>query len=240
MSSPPADFFHDAYDRTEIAYGMEPSPELAAYLKQVCVQDGRALDLGAGAGRDTLAMASSGYHVTSVDMSPRGVQRIQERAAEFGLGDRIDARVGDVRDLELPADHYDAVIATTVLDHIPSQDAEALWKKIIGSLTDVGVIYVQVHTTEDPGSGQYPGNLSDAPISETADAVINYFRPNQLVSWACHPDANLRVLRYEERIEWDCTHGPPHQHGKAVLLAVRAGYFPSWYGQPPAFPPSKE
>jgi hypothetical protein len=37
-------------------------------------------------------------------------------------------------------------------------------------------------------------------------------------------------------LEWDYTHGPEHLHGKAVLLAVRDGWHPDWYGQPAAFP----
>ena len=72
-------------------------------------------------------------------------------------------------------------------------------------------------------------------MSETADAVINYFEPNQLLNLACDAEADLRVLPYEERLEWDYTHGPEHLHGKAILLATRRGFHPEWYGQPPAF-----
>lgn len=241
MNSPPTDFFHDAYNRDDVAYGLQPSAALDAFLQQIGGVAGgetppRAIDLGAGAGRDSLALAAAGYHVRSVDMSPRGVARINERAARAGLDGRIVTDVADVREIDFPADHYDAVIATTVLDHIPAADAVAVWARMAASLSDHGMMYVQVHTTEDPGSGQFPGNQSTAPISETAGAVINYFAPNQLATWACAPDARLRILRYEERLEWDTTHGPPHQHGKAILLAVRAGYHPDWFGQPAAFP----
>ncbi|MEM6980466.1 MAG: class I SAM-dependent methyltransferase [Planctomycetota bacterium] len=238
MTAPSTDFFHDAYNRDDIAYGLDPSGAITEYLRQVGLSGGHALDLGAGAGRDSLALARAGYQVKSVDMSPRGIERIIERASEIGVDDRITPVVADVREIDFPVDTYDAIIATTVLDHIPADDAETVWRQMAASLTHRGVLYVQVHTTEDPGSGQLPGSEIDAPISETADAVINYFQPNQLVSWACHPEADLRVLRYEERREWDETHGDPHQHGKAILLAVRSGHFPDWYGQPPAFPKS--
>ena len=123
-----------------------------------------------------------------------------------------------------------------MLDHIPAIDAMDLWHRMTAALTDNGFLYVEVHTTEDPGSDCYPGSESDAPVSETANAVVNYFAPNQLARWATATDSGLRVLRYEERLEWDYTHGPEHLHGKAVLLAVRSGTHPDWYGQPPAFP----
>jgi len=229
------DPFFEPYDRDEIAYGEQPSAELAEFLRQVRPQ-GRALDLGAGAGRDSIALARAGLEVTAVDLSQRGLQRVVQRAAKVGLGDQVVTRVADVRDLELSPLSFDAIVATTVLDHIPSADAIELWKKITAALTDHGFLYVQVHTTEDPGCDRSPGRESKAPVSETADAVINYFAPNQLARWATEPDSRLRILRYEERLEWDYTHGSEHQHGKAILLAVRAGWHPEWYGQPPAFP----
>lgn len=229
------DYFFDAYDRDEIAYGIEPSAALDAFLKQSPQGNGVAVDLGAGAGRDTIALAAAGYQVTSVDLSDRGLARIAERAKQFEVADRVQTNLCDVRKFEFPENHYDAVIATTVLDHIPADDAVTVWQRMCDSLTDHGMIYVQVHTTEDPGSDQSPGNQRSEPVSETAGAVINYFSPNQLASWAIAPESRLRILRYEERLEWDYTHGPEHQHGKAILLAVREGFHPDWFGQPAAF-----
>ena len=234
------DFFFQAYDRDEIAYGMTPSSALAAFLNQIDSENLKskplALDLGAGAGRDTLAVAKAGFHVTSVDISQRGLQRITQRAEEQGVAENVTTKLSDVREFDLPANQYDALIATTVLDHIPAADAKEVWFRMAHALTDTGMMFVEVHTTEDPGCPEWPGNQSDAPVSETAGAVINYFSPNQLAAWALDPKSNLRILRYEERLEWDYTHGPEHQHGKAILLAVRDRHHPSWYGQPAAFP----
>jgi cyclopropane fatty-acyl-phospholipid synthase-like methyltransferase len=230
-----ADPFFEPYDRDQVAYGSVPSSAVQAYLDQVTVPVGcKALDLGAGAGRDSLALARAGFDVTSVDLSQRGLDRIVERAEKSGLGERVNPTVGDVRELDLPVNHYDAIVATTVLDHLPPEDAEAVWSRMVAALAPQGFLFAEVHTTEDPGSDRWPGSARDAPVSETAAAVINYFAPNQLVEWALQ--AKLRVLRYEERLEWDYTHGPEHLHGKAVLLAVPQGFHPNWFGQPAAFP----
>ena len=235
MTKQSADPFFEPYDRDEIAYGATPSAPLAEYLKQIN-PIGNALDLGAGAGRDTIALANAGMNVTAVDLSERGLQRISHRAIQSGVGERVQTQVGDVRSIEIEPASYDGIVATTVLDHIPHRDAINLWTRITKALTNRGFLYVEVHSTEDPGCDQMPGRDSDAPVSETASAVVNYFTPNRLAQWATDPDAGLRILRYEERLEWDYTHGPEHLHGKAVLLAVRAGAHPCWYGQPSAFP----
>ena len=233
--TPAADPFFEPYDREDIAYGDQPSAALAAYLQQIS-ESGEALDLGAGAGRDTIALATAGYRVRAVDLSDRGLARIQQRAADAGVSHLVETQAADVRKVEMPRSKYAAIVATTVLDHLPPADARALWRKMTEALTATGFLYVQVHTTEDPGSDREPGASCDAPISETADAVINYFAPNQLAVWAADSESRLRILRYEERLEWDYTHGPEHLHGKAVLLAVRDGHHPQWYGQPAAFP----
>ncbi|WP_182866622.1 class I SAM-dependent methyltransferase [Rhodopirellula sp. JC639] len=234
----PTDPFFEPYDRDDIAYGDVPSAPLAAYLEQVDC-GGRALDLGAGAGRDTIALARVGFHVTAVDLSPRGAQRIRQRAETAGVGGQVETCVANVCDHEIPPGAFDAICATTVLDHIPAEDARRVWKRMTAGLCAGGVLYVEVHSTEDPGSDRHPGIESDAPKSETADAVINYFAPNQLARWAVAEEAELRILRYEERLEWDYTHGPEHLHGKAILLAVKTGAHPAWYGQPAAFPRRK-
>lgn len=229
------DPFEEPYSRDEIAYGDVPSGPLAAYLSQVPCS-GRALDLGAGAGRDTLALAKAGFDVTAVDLSPRGAERIRQRAQSKGVGDRVTTCVADVCNYGIEARTFDAICATTVLDHLPAESARSVWQQMVDGVRDAGVLYVEVHSTEDPGSDVPPGCESDAPTSETAGAVINYFRPNQLIGWALQSQNALRVLHYEERLEWDYTHGPEHLHGKAILLAVKANAYPPWYGAPAAFP----
>jgi len=227
------DFFFEAYDREDIAYGLEPSAELASYLLQVQPQ-GDAIDLGAGAGRDTLVLAQAGLNVCAVDLSRRGLRRVTERAKRLGLLQRIVTLVADAREVDLPANRFTALVATTVLCHMSEDDGLALWHRMVDAITKVGMIYAEVHTTEDPGSGESPGRENQNPISETAAAVVHYFRPGELLRWAMS-SPSIRVLRYEERLEWDYTHGDPHQHGKAILVAVRSGYFPNWYGHPVAF-----
>ncbi len=231
---PADDLFVDLYQRDTPGYGLQPSSELASYLKQVKPQ-GRAWDLGAGAGRNTLALARAGLHVSAFDLSVTGVQRIDELADELHLGKRIEARVTDIRELQFPVGELSVVVATTVLDHIPTVDFAKVWERIETSLASDGFIYAEVHTTEDPGCTQAPGLDNPFPISETASAVQHYFGPGELLQ-AATKSKRLRVLYYQERQEWDYTHGAPHHHGKAILCAVTRGFYPPWYGYPLAFP----
>jgi len=241
------DPFAALYDRDDPAYGLEPSPELEAYLRQCPPPTGgpggrpRALDLGAGAGRDTLLLARLGMDVLAVDGSATGLRRLREQAAAEGLGSRVVAEAGDVRDVGRWArpGGYAAIAATTILDHLPPADLAAIWPPLVSSLAEAGVLYVEVHTREDPGA--HTAASAPGPASESADQVEHHFGANELLRLAADRGPGggdgLRVLRYEERREWDTTHGRPHRHGKAALLAVRGDARPAYYGHPAVHPP---
>ncbi len=225
--------FDEAYARSQPAYGRQASSPLVVFLGQTGHQ-GIAWDLGAGAGRDTMAIARAGYHVHCFDRSEKGLQRIRQQAMESELEDRIKATRADIRELEFSRDSLGLIVATTVLDHIPAADSRKVFRELTGALNDHGVIYVEVHTTDDPGCKDCPPQFRSAPVSETASAVVNYFEPNRLAEWAVHDESQLRILHYEERLEWDTTHGPHHLHGKAILLAERRGAHRLWRGELPA------
>ncbi|WP_153557844.1 class I SAM-dependent methyltransferase [Roseimaritima sediminicola] len=232
-ASPDDDPFYDVYDREQPAYGMTPSAELAAYLRQ-CHPAGRALDLGAGGGRDTLELARAGLQVVAIDRSQRGLDLVMRRAEASGLAARVTTQAMDVQDCQLEPNAYRVIVATTVLDHIPMPASRRLWQQMVAALQERGAMYVEVHTSDDPGSSYGAGAQRQGPVSETASHVINHFPPNRLLQMAIETPG-LRVLRYEERAEWDYTHGPEHLHAKAVLLATKATLSPDWYGYPAAF-----
>ncbi|GAB2611050.1 class I SAM-dependent methyltransferase [Kocuria arenosa] len=79
--------------------GAQPHPEVAALLDRTAGQRAggppTALDLGAGTGRHTLALAAAGYDPTALDFSPSAVRTITDALAERGLPGR--ALVADLR-----------------------------------------------------------------------------------------------------------------------------------------------
>ncbi|MDP9797385.1 SAM-dependent methyltransferase [Catenuloplanes nepalensis] len=57
---------------------------------------GTALDLGCGAGGDTIWLARQGWQVTAVDIAHTAIDRLRTHAAELGLADRVTAERHDL------------------------------------------------------------------------------------------------------------------------------------------------
>jgi len=208
--------FDVLYDRDTTAYGLKACPELQAVLNQGLVQ-GSCLDLGAGAGRDALAMARHGLHVTAIDTSRRGIERLHRLADCEELEHLIDARVADVSELCWAEQEYGLINAVTLLDHLDCPSIDHVWRAMCGALSAKGIINVQVHTVADPGCAEVAGPMDEASVSESAGYVRHYFEPNELLEMA---NGCLSVLRYEQRLERDNTHDRMHVHSKATLLAT--------------------
>jgi len=222
--------FDRVYQDNDQTYGNAPSEELIRYVDQCVRGGGRALDLAAGLGRDTLALAQRGLHVTAVDVAEGGLQHLMENARDRGLADHVEIVVQDIVAYAYPIKAFDVIVATTAFDHIERDKTRAVLPQIAAALTDTGVLYAEVHTTEDPGSPTGFGHELNAPVSETADAIAHYFEPNELLNVI---GKHLRIVHYEERREWDHTHGRPHVHGKAIALAVPKNAHPPYRGDHP-------
>jgi arsenite methyltransferase len=83
------------------------------------------LDLGCGAGTDTLVaaqMVAPSGRVTGIDMTPEMLSRAQAAAAAMGATN-VDFVEGDVEQLPFPAESFDVAISNGVIDLIPDKDA---------------------------------------------------------------------------------------------------------------------
>lgn len=95
---------------------------LTEYLDVMRVDNARSvLDMGCGTGigsRALLRRPRFTGKVLGVDLSPYLVQVAERLAAEEGFSERVEFRAGDTRNLAVPADAFDAVIAPTLVSHV--------------------------------------------------------------------------------------------------------------------------
>jgi ubiquinone/menaquinone biosynthesis C-methylase UbiE len=79
------------------------------------------LDIGCGTGvaaRTIARRANFSGRVTGIDLSPYLVEAAKHLADEEGLGDLVEFRSGDTRDLDISDGRFDAVVAHTLVSHV--------------------------------------------------------------------------------------------------------------------------
>ncbi|MEO8253845.1 MAG: class I SAM-dependent methyltransferase [Flavobacterium sp.] len=95
------------------------------------------LDLGCGAGNYTLKMLSKvpDLNCTLIDLSPNMLNKAKERVSEATTGE-VKTIQGDIREIELPKNHFDIILAGAVLHHLREDaDWELVFQKLFDSLT---------------------------------------------------------------------------------------------------------
>ena len=96
----------------------------------------RVLDLGSGAGSDSLVAAlqvGPEGSVTGIDMTPEMVEKARTGAAELGLGN-VTFVEGEAERLPFADESFDVVISNGVIDLIPDKDAVfAELQRVLGS-----------------------------------------------------------------------------------------------------------
>ena len=83
------------------------------------------VDLGAGTGFVTMALAPRVASVLAVDISPAMTEALAERAADAGLAN-VSAEVTDLKDFRLPPAYADLIVSSYALHHLADADKRAL------------------------------------------------------------------------------------------------------------------
>ena len=97
-------------------------------LEMVCTQAGlkegdRVLDVGCGWGSFPLwAATRHGARVLGITLSPPQAERARQRAEEAGVGDQVEIRVMDYRDLA--GERFDAIACIGMVEHVGAEQID--------------------------------------------------------------------------------------------------------------------
>lgn len=72
------------------------------------------LDIGCGAGRNAVPLASQGHRLTGIDSSPPMLEAARQRAFEAGVEEQCEFRLGTMERLDVPPASFDLVVAQGV------------------------------------------------------------------------------------------------------------------------------
>jgi SAM-dependent methyltransferase len=108
---------------------------------------GTILELGAGSGRVTVALARGGHEVVAIDSSPAMLARLRSRAAALpkAAGSRIEVRAGDLRDFDVKRKFPLVIAAFNVFEHLYTRgEVHAALERIAAHLSPGGALAFDV------------------------------------------------------------------------------------------------
>jgi tellurite methyltransferase len=125
------------YAKDEYFMGKDPVPFLVQHLD--LLPKGKVLDVAMGEGRNGVYLATKGFRVIGLDISPRGLEKAQKLAAEQRVV--IETKAVDLEQYRLEPDSYEVVLCTYYLqrDLVP---------QIKAALKSGGVAVIETYNTD--------------------------------------------------------------------------------------------
>ena len=146
MSDETARAWDDKYRERQALPEREPSGFLVENAG-LLPPGGRALDVAMGSGRNAVYLASLGFEVTGVEISPVGCEQALESARSAGV--RIEAVCADLETWAVPESAFEVVIDFNYLQR-------DLCPRLAAALGRGGVLVFETFTTEQRQFGWGP------------------------------------------------------------------------------------
>lgn len=141
------DMWDGRYRERGAVWGGEPNRFVVEVATDI--EPGTALDLGCGQGRNALWLASLGFDVTGLDLSPVAVEQAEAMAAELGIDATFEAV--DLLEWDPEGRVWDLVLLAYI--HLPEVLRKRVHAAALKAVAPGGRVVVIAHHLDNYGSG---------------------------------------------------------------------------------------
>jgi cyclopropane fatty-acyl-phospholipid synthase-like methyltransferase len=133
-------FWNTRFKEAEFAYGTEPNDFLKSKI-QAFKPNSKILCLAEGEGRNAVFLAEHNHHVTAVDYSQEGLNKLKKLASDKNLS--IETVCIDLNHYKIEENKWDAIIC--IFGHFPESLRKAVFKQVYSGLKKDGVFLMEAY-----------------------------------------------------------------------------------------------
>jgi 2-polyprenyl-3-methyl-5-hydroxy-6-metoxy-1,4-benzoquinol methylase len=166
------EFWDDRYGSAERYWSGQPNAQLVAQVDGL--PPGEALDAGCGEGADAIWLASRGWTVTGVDVSPVALNRAAGHAAALGeqIASRITWQQADLLTWAPEPERFDLVTAAFM--HLPGEAFGLFQRRLAAAVRPGGTLLMITHDPSDLHANVgRPGDSRMFPSAEDLAAALD-------------------------------------------------------------------
>jgi len=203
------------YKKRKFYWGLKPDPLLVKYLSRI--PKGKALDIGAGEGRNSFILARNGFKVEAIDKNKERLKKCREIAEKYRLP--IETKAIDIRNFEFKPNKYSLILDILALSFLKFSEVKEIIPKIKKSLKRNGIFYMVAFSTKDPAFTRLKFKKLEIDEKNTfylpkLKIFRHFFERKELLKLL----KNFEILKIEERKVRDISHSRIHFH--RIIIAI--------------------
>jgi 2-polyprenyl-3-methyl-5-hydroxy-6-metoxy-1,4-benzoquinol methylase len=160
------DYWNQRYATRELIWTAEANRFVAEEVSTL--NPGRALDLAAGEGRNTVWLAERDWQVRAVDLSDVAIGKARQLATSRNVADRIDFQATDLRDFEPEAASFDLVMLIYL--QLPQAELQPIIARAANAVAPGGTFLLVAHDASNIEHG-YGGPQDPAVLHSAAQVT---------------------------------------------------------------------
>lgn len=169
---------------------VNPDQELNRLLKEKEIDKCKVLDIGCGAGTNSILLAKNDFDVTGVDISPAAIEIAKRRSKEAGV--KIKFLVGNAYNLKFLKGSFDFIFDRGCFHHIPIEYRNKYVKQNSHLLAEKGKYYL--HAFSDSNDWHQENLFSLEKIKSYFGRFFKILDEGEIVHTT--PDEEKVYLRY--------------------------------------------
>ncbi len=168
------DRWDQKYDTETYIFGKQPVPFLTQNIH--LLPKGRALDIAMGEGRNGVYLATQGFEVVGLDISPKGLAKAHQLAEQNHV--KIETRVVDLENHRLEKNAYDVIL----LMYYMQRD---LWPQLNQALKPGGMAVIETYNIDHLKHARFNPKWLLQP-----NELVNAFKDMKIIRYQAYEDSN--------------------------------------------------